>query len=111
MEASFIELPAFSRYRDIYLDDDEYSHFQSMLLANPFAGDLIKGTGGLRKVRFRDKRHNRGKRGGMRIIYYWWMAKNQFWLFTVYDKTEMNDLTSKQCDILADLLATTIYQR
>lgn len=46
----------------------------------------------------------KGKRGGLRIIYYWWAGGSQFWLFTVYDKDEMSDLTAKERRILAEAL-------
>ncbi|ODS23607.1 toxin [Candidatus Endobugula sertula] len=111
MKAIFVELPPFDRYRKTYVDDDNYREFQLMLLANPIAGDVIKGTGGLRKVRFKDKRRGKGKRGGIRIIYYWWAEKSQFWLFTIYDKNEMDDLTTKERQVLADLLSCTLKVR
>jgi hypothetical protein len=65
-------------------------------MLNPEAGTTIPGTGGLRKLRFADERRGKGKRGGLRVIYYWWDARSQFWLFTVYDKDEMSDLTPPQ---------------
>lgn len=52
----------------------------------------LTGTGGLRKLRFADERRGKGKRGGLRVIYYWWDAGSQFWLFTIYDKDETSDL-------------------
>lgn len=70
MDAIFIELPAFERHRDRYLDDAAFSRLQTELFRDPVAGDLIQGTGGLRKLRFRDERRGKGKRGGLRVIYY-----------------------------------------
>lgn len=96
MHAVFVELPPFERQRQRYLDDEAYRAFQQQLLAQPTAGDLIVGTGGLRKVRFGDTRRGRGKRGGLRIIYYWWQRGAEFWLFTIYDKDEMTDLTAAE---------------
>lgn len=72
MKAVFIELPAFERHRDEYLDDEGFRQLQLTLLANPEAGDTIEGTGGLRKLRFGDVRRSKGKRGGLRVIYYYW---------------------------------------
>jgi mRNA-degrading endonuclease RelE of RelBE toxin-antitoxin system len=92
----FVELPGFHRYREEYLDDDAYFEFQKALIKNPEAGDLIPGTGGLRKLRHEDKRRGKGKRGGLRIIYYFWIKGSEFWLFTVYDKDEAVDLTAGQ---------------
>jgi len=79
--------------------------------AKPDAGDLIQGTGGLRKLRFADKRRNKGKRGGLRVIYYYWGGGLQFWMFTLYDKDEMSDLTSDERKILARMLDAEIAQR
>lgn len=56
----------------------------------------MKGTGGLRKVRFANALRHEGKRGGTRIIYYWWQAGLQFWLFTLYGKEVQDDLTPQQ---------------
>jgi hypothetical protein len=58
----FVELPAFSRYRQDYLDDEAFRALQSSLLANPEIGDVIEGTGGLRKMRQGDLRRGKGKR-------------------------------------------------
>ena len=96
MNALFVELPAFERHRAEYLDDEDFGALQHALTRNPAAGEVIEGTGGLRKMRFADKRRGKGKRGGLRVIYYWWEAGKQFWLFTLYDKDEMADLTPQQ---------------
>ena len=96
MDALFIELPVFQKHRDDYLDDDLFRSFQLELLKNPEAGDLIEGTGGLRKIRFCDQRRGKGKRSGLRVICYWWSGFNQFWLFTVYGKDEYTDLSPAQ---------------
>ena len=69
---------------------------QNFLIKRPDAGDPIQDTGGLRKLRFADARRRKGKRSGLRIIYYWWVTGSQFWLFTLYDKDEMADLTAQQ---------------
>lgn len=111
MKATFIELPPFERYRQDYLKDDRYREFQEMLLENPEAGDVIEGTGGLRKVRFADAKRGKGKRGGLRVIYYWWHAGNQFWLYTIYNKDEMDDLTPAQKKVLKDLLKQELEAR
>jgi hypothetical protein len=68
MKATFVELPAFERHRAKYLDDAGFSELQLELMRNPEAGDVIEGTGGLRKLRFMDKRRGKGKRGGLRVI-------------------------------------------
>ncbi|MGB3620703.1 toxin [Ketobacter sp. MCCC 1A13808] len=104
MKAVFVELPPFERYRTNYMDDAAFRQFQQELLANPQAGDVIKGTGGLRKVRFKDQRRGKGKRGGVRVIYYWWQGGRQFWLFTLYSKGEIVDLTKQESLALAAML-------
>ena len=111
MKALFIELPAFARRRADYLDDAAFSALQSALMANPEAGDVIEGTGGLRKLRFADPRRGKGRRGGLRIIYYWWVAGLQFWLFTLYDKNEMKDLTSDQRKALKAMIKAELKAR
>ena len=104
MKALFIELPPFERYRQDYLTDDEYRNLQNFLLLTPKAGNVITGTGGLRKLRFGNPKRGKGKRGGLRVIYYWYEIKLHFWLFTLYDKDEMSDLGQKERKALMDLL-------
>jgi hypothetical protein len=111
MKAVFVELPAFARHRADYLDDDGYRTLQDNLLRNPEAGDVIEGTGGLRKLRFADARRRKGKRGGLRIIYYWWTGGFQFWMFTVYDKDEASDLSSAEKIALHALLKNELEKR
>lgn len=111
MKAIFIELPPFARYRSDYLDDESFLALQTFLMANPEAGDVIEGTGGLRKLRQADIRRGKGKRGGLRVIYYWWNGQRQFWLFTLYDKDEMDDLSSKEKKALKEMLKHELESR
>lgn len=111
MKAIFVELPAFARYRLEYLDDEGFRALQNFLMANPEAGDVIEGTGGLRKLRQPDPRRGKGKRGGLRVIYYWWDGKRQFWLFTLYDKDEMDNLSAKEKKALKDMLKRELEAR
>ena len=111
MKATFVELPTFERFRKDYLDDDSFSLLQQFLMESPEAGDLIKGSGGLRKLRFSDERRHKGKRGGTRIIYYWWDQGFQFWLFTIFSKDEMTDLSDKERNLLAKMLETELRLR
>jgi len=74
VKAVFVELPPFEHHRANYLDDSAFLRLQRLLMVNPEAGALIPGTGGLRKLRFADERRGKGKRGGLRVIYYWWNA-------------------------------------
>jgi mRNA-degrading endonuclease RelE of RelBE toxin-antitoxin system len=111
MYATLIELPIFSKYREDYLDDHEYSKLQELLVNNPTSGDLIQGTGGLRKLRYGDSSRGKGKRGGLRIIYYWWVNAYQIFLFTIYNKNEMTDLSHEQKKKLKELLENEIKAR
>lgn len=111
MKATFVELPPFERNRKNYMDDDAYRLLQHELMDNPAAGDVMEGTGGLRKLRQADPRRGKGKRGGLRVIYYWWSGGNQFWLFTVYDKDQADDLTPVQRKALKQLLKNELKNR
>ena len=111
MKAVFVELPAFERHRSHYLDDDAFRALQNQLMKDPVAGDPMRDTGGLRKLRFADARRGKGKRGGLRVIYYWWGAGLQFWLFTVYDKDEMADLTPQQRKALKAMIKAELEAR
>lgn len=84
---------------------------QATLMKNPEAGDTIEGTGGLRKLRFADTRRGKGKRSGLRVIYYWWQPGSQFWLYTVYDKDEQDDLSPQQRKTLKALLKAELEAR
>jgi hypothetical protein len=111
MKAVFVELPPFNRVRADYLDDEAYLDLQLTLLLRPDAGAVIEGTGGLRKLRHADPRRGKGKRGGLRVIYYWWLGGDQFWLFTVYDKDEADDLNAKERKALKSLLDAELKAR
>jgi len=89
----FIEAPAFTRYLSDYLDDEGYRALQRELVRKPEAGELIPGTGGFRKARWADKRRGKGRRGGLRVIYYHFAADHQIWLMMLYGKDEAADLT------------------
>jgi hypothetical protein len=111
MNALFVELPAFARYRADYFSDDGFLSLQQAMLLNPEAGNVIEGTGGLRKLRHADPRRGKGKRGGLRVIYYWWDGGRQFWLFTLYDKDELKDLSAREKKALKDLLKAELEAR
>jgi hypothetical protein len=111
MKATFVELPPFARLRADYMDDEAYRILQNELMQNPEAGDVIEGTGGLRKIRQADPRRGKGKRGGLRVIYFWWLDGAQFWLFTVYDKDQADDLTAEQRKVVKRLLDAERQQR
>jgi len=98
----FIETALFTKWLQDYLNDDEYSELQNYLIDQPEAGDLIPGTGGLRKLRW--GLENKGKRGGIRVIYYWQVSEDQIYLFTLYAKNEISDLSSDEKKVLKKML-------
>jgi hypothetical protein len=102
MKAVFIESSIFEKHRSDYMSDDEYSVLQCELLTEPIRGDVIQGTGGLRKIRMAVK--GKGKRGGARVIYYYFNRHSRFYLLTVYAKNEMSDLTTPQKKQLKDFM-------
>lgn len=111
MKVVFVELPAFERQRRDYLDDNGFRQLQDLLMLQPEAGDLMSGTGGLRKLRFADGRRGKDKRSGLRVIYFWWDFGLQIWLFTVHDKDEMDDLTLTQRKALKAMLRVELEAR
>jgi mRNA-degrading endonuclease RelE of RelBE toxin-antitoxin system len=85
----FIEAPAFTRYPSDYLADDDYRRLQNQLASNRDRGDVMPGSGGFRKLRWGDPRRGKGRRGGLRVIYYYFLAEQQqIWFMTLYDKDE-----------------------
>ena len=100
----FRETDAFTRAITQLLSDDEYAQLQGVLIVNPAAGDLIQGTGGLRKLRWSEARRGQGKRGGMRVIYYWIVDEEIIYMLLAYSKGERDDLSAKQKKALAKLV-------
>ena len=80
----FIETPFFTKTLDRYLDDDEYCELQTHLNEQPDSGKVVPGSGGVRKLRWAAE--GRGKRGGLRVIYYLRLARGQVWMLTLYGK-------------------------
>lgn len=87
---TFIEAPAFERLRAVYLDDDEHAELQQFLMRDPEAGDLVRGSGGVRKLRWR--RAGTGKRGGLRVIYFVRYRPQEFWLLALYAKAKRENV-------------------
>ena len=83
--------PTFTRRVIALLDDDAYAALQQHLIQHPDAGDLIRGSGGFRKLRW--SAPGRGKRGGVRVIYYWWNAEHLISMVLIYAKDEQDNLT------------------
>lgn len=90
---TFIETKLFSRLADEYLSDDELSRLQHHLSENPKAGDIIRESGGVRKLR--RSTAGRGKRGGLRIIYYLRSKQGEIWLLTLYAKNVAESISGR----------------
>lgn len=98
----FIEATLFTKKLKYYLNDDQYNALQNLLMENPATGDIISGTGGLRKIRWGLK--DKGKRGGVRIIYFWQKSEHQIYLLTIYAKNEMDDLSASDKKALKQMI-------
>jgi len=90
----FVETPVFTAVIQRHLDDDNYRQLQIALMLRPEQGPVIQGSGGLRKVRWATG--GAGKRGGLRVIYYWAPGDQAFYMMYAYRKSEQGDLTPAQ---------------
>lgn len=88
---TFIETRLFTRLADEHLSDDDLSRLQVYLNENAETGDIIRGSGGVRKLRWAAA--GRGKRGGLRIIYYLRSKQGEIWLLTLYAKNEAESIS------------------
>jgi hypothetical protein len=111
MKLVFLETPLFTRLLGGYLTDESYRELQRALMENPELGDLMPGTGGFRKVRWEDARRGKGKRGGLRVVYYYLSADHQLWFFTLYGKDEAADLTADEKKILRKAIQAELEAR
>ncbi len=98
----FVETPTFTRLIAKFMGDDEHAKLQLGLALRPEWGKVIPGSGGLRKLRWAGS--GRGKRGGLRIIYYWQTADDQIWLLLAYRKSERDDLSHDEIKQLKRLV-------
>ncbi len=89
---SFIETRLFSQLREDYLPDDEYAKLQEALIEQPERGALIPGSGGVRKLRWSG--FGRGKRGGIRVIYYAKVRDGVLFMLTIYAKNEDENISA-----------------
>ena len=83
----FIETSTFTKYLYDYLSEDEYLGLQSFLLQYPESGKIVRGSGGVRKIRWAIS--GKGKSGGVRVIYYFKKQNDEIWLLTIYSKNEV----------------------
>ena len=102
VHVTFAETNVFTRQITELLSDDELGALQWLLMANPERGDLIRGSGGLRKIRCAGC--GRGKRGGLRVIYYWHVPGSTILFLLAYPKNEKEDLTPAQLKVLKSIV-------
>ncbi|HXF85853.1 MAG TPA: type II toxin-antitoxin system RelE/ParE family toxin [Anaerolineales bacterium] len=98
----FIETSIFTRQVTTLLSDDEYGQLQVALTTRPDAGTIIPHSGGLRKIRWSIS--GRGKRGGVRVIYYWVVAEDKILMLFMYPKSVKDDLTPQQLKVLREIV-------
>jgi mRNA-degrading endonuclease RelE of RelBE toxin-antitoxin system len=98
----FIETPLFTKLATDLMPDDEYRKIQLALVLRPEAGKMIPASGGLRKIRW--KSEGRGKRGGLRLIYFWDVREDKIYMLLIYKKNEQEDLNTNQLKILRNLV-------
>ncbi len=98
----FVETPVFTTSVRALLDDDEYRAMQSALLLRPEQGAIIPGSGGIRKLRWTG--NGRGKRGGIRVIYFWIVDESVIYMLYAYAKNLASDLTPSQIRMVRKLV-------
>ncbi|MCC6531507.1 MAG: type II toxin-antitoxin system RelE/ParE family toxin [Burkholderiales bacterium] len=102
----FIETSLFTSELPKWLSDEEYRALQSYLIEHPDAGVLIRGSGGIRKVRWAAK--GKGKSGGVRVIYFWAKAPEHVYLLTIYGKSERGNIDAETLRRIAKQLEQMI---
>jgi hypothetical protein len=98
----FIETPIFTKLVTDLISDNEYRKIQLALVLRPEAGKIITGSGGIRKIRW--KSGGSGKRGGLRLIYFWDALEDRIYMLLIYKKSKQKDLNPNQLKILRNLV-------
>ncbi|MFK5913247.1 MAG: type II toxin-antitoxin system RelE/ParE family toxin [Woeseiaceae bacterium] len=96
------ETSIFTKQIQGLVSDDEYSEFQNDLIVNPELGDIIKKSGGIRKVRL--AANGKGKRGGARVLYYWIKDEEQILMLLAYSKGELDNINDAQLRALRQMV-------
>lgn len=110
MNLTFIETSLFSKFRAEHISDEIYRALQNELLKDPEKGDIVKGLNGVRKIRVSDPQRQKGKRGGIRTMYFYYATREHIYFLFAYGKNEIEDLNTEQrkaVNALLDLIKTT----
>ena len=99
-----VETPIFTKRVKEILSEEEYRLFQIKLIDDPEAGRIIQSSGGIRKIRWSGS--GRGKRGGSRILYYWYNRRGVILMLFIFKKNEKDDLTKAQLEDLKKIVET-----
>ena len=102
----FVETPTFTRSIVQLMRDDDYAQLQLVLAKRPEIGKIIAGSGGIRKARWAGS--GRGKRGGLRVIYFWEARANRIWMLLAYPKSEKDDLSPAELKMLKKLVKESL---
>lgn len=98
----FTETKVFTKQITRLIPDDDYRELQQELVLNPGAGNVIRHSGGLRKLRWRSA--TKGKRGGLRVIYYWYISEDEIYMLLAYGKGEKDDLSAREVKVLRGIV-------
>ena len=99
----FIEASHFTRLLPEYLSDDDYRLLQNFLMQKPDMGKIVRGAGGVRKIRWAAS--GNGKRGVLRVIYYWKRSDHEIWMLTIYRKSETATIPANLLRKIAEAIA------
>lgn len=102
-----LEMPEFLKQSESCMDDESRKTFIDYIAEHPLSGDLIVGTGGVRKIRWTGDSHQ-GKRGGVRVIYYYYDQSVPIFLLTVYGKNKKDNLTQDEKRILKTIIGKIV---
>ena len=98
----FIETSFFTKLLPSYLGEEDYRGLQNYLLQHPESGDVVRGSGGVRKVRW--VADGKGKSGGVRVIYYFKKSDSEIWMLTLYSKSEQATIPGHQLKKIAEAI-------
>lgn len=103
---TIVETEVFERLWPLYWTENERDNFHAFISKNPNAGDVVRGSGGIRKVRW--SRQGSGKSGGVRVIYFNRMVNGEIWLILIYAKSKLDSIKGDQLRKVKDEIEKTI---